>query len=172
MLVAGLSLISRSFMRFSLPCLRSLKLLQSCKAAFDRLGFQKDIKAIASCTSGDFVEAALHPSQPRTNEDLIRTAGSEKVRTALRHLGFSTATVPLTDGNKMRLHHLGCAMNRAFGPLSVFHTHHYANNYSPEILTLLGSDVPERAADRGSPSSAQNIEMPTLKLAFTYVELC
>ena len=143
--------------------LRSLKLLQSCKAAFDRPGFEKDVKIIASCTSSDFVEAALHPSQPRTNEDLIRTAGSEKVRTALRHLGFSTATVPLTDGNKMRLHHLGCAMNRAFGPLSMFHTHNYADNYSPEILTLLGSDGPHLAADRGSSSLTQNVEMPTLQ---------
>ena len=59
-------------------------------------------------------------------------------------------------------------MNRAFGPLSVFHTHNYADNYSPEILTLLGSDAPEHAADRGSPSSAQNIEMPTLQQMHKY----
>ena len=82
----------------------------------------------------------MHESQPRTNQDLITTAGNEKVRTALSHLSFSTATVPLTDGNKMRLHHFGCAMNRVFGPLTVFHTHNYADNYRPEILTLQGTE--------------------------------
>ena len=45
---------------------------------------------------------------------------NEKVRTALRHLRFSTATVPFTDGHKMRLHHFGCAMNDIFGLLTVF----------------------------------------------------
>ena len=39
------------------------------------------------------------------------------MRAVLRHLGFSTATVPFTDGNKMRLHHLGAAMNKIFGPI-------------------------------------------------------
>ena len=113
-------------------------------------------RLIAAATSKDFVDAVMHESQPRTNQDLIRTAGNETVRTALRHLGFSTATVPLTDGNKMRLHHLGCAMNQVFGPLSVFHTHNYADNYSPEILELQGSE-------RGVAGYQQNIAMPTLR---------
>ena len=101
---------------------RSLKTLQSVRAAMDRPGFEKDFKAIAATTAEDFTEAALHPSAPRSNEQLICTAGNERVRTALRHLGFSTATVPLTDGHKMQLHHFGCAMNQVFGPLTVFHT--------------------------------------------------
>ena len=80
------------------PFLRTLKLFQSCKAAFERQGFEKDFKIIASATAEDFVNAAEHESQPRSNQDLLRNAGNERVRTALRHLGFSTATVPLTDG--------------------------------------------------------------------------
>ena len=136
--------------------LRTLKLLQVTKASFGREGFERDFKVIASCTSQDFVEAALHPTQPRSNEDLLRNAGNEKVRTALRHLGFSTATVPLTDGNKMRLHHFGCAMNRIFTPLTVFHTHNYADNYSPEILTLQSSEPP-------FAGYLQQIVMPTLQ---------
>ena len=93
---------------------------------------------------------------PRSNEDLIRTAGNERVSTALRHLGFSTATVPLTDGNKMRLHHFGCAMNRIFNSLTVFHTHNYTDNYSPEMLKLQSSKPPLIAY-------MQNIVMPTLQ---------
>ena len=77
---------------------------------------------IASLTSDDIVEASLHELLPRTNQDLITTAGNQSVRTALMHLNLSTATVPMTDGNKMRLQHVGSAMNRMFGPLTTFHT--------------------------------------------------
>ena len=136
--------------------LRTLKLFQSTRAALDRPGFQKDLKMIATATSNDFVQAALHDSQPRTNQDLMHGAGNEKVRLALRHLMFSTATVPMTDGYKMRCHHLGTAINRVFAPLTIFHTHNYADNYSPEILTLYGCDPPAAAGQ-------QNITMPTLQ---------
>ncbi len=130
----------------------------------DRPGFEKDFRTIAATTSQDFAEAALHPSAPRSNEDLIRTAGNERVRTALRHLGFSTATVPLTDGNKMRLHHFGCAMNQIFGPLTVFHTHNYADNYSPEILKLRsGGEHPTATSDPPVIGYIQNTVMPTLQ---------
>lgn len=108
------------FYALFMSILRSLKLLQSVKAGMERPGFEKDFRIIAAATSQDFVDAALHPSLPRSDDDLIRTAGNEKVRTALRHLRFSTATVPFTDGHKMRLHHFGCAMNDIFGPLTVF----------------------------------------------------
>jgi hypothetical protein len=74
--------------------LRSLKILQSVKAAMDRPGFEKDIRSIAATTAQDFAEAALHPSAPRSNEDLIRTAGNERVRTALRHLVFLPPLCP------------------------------------------------------------------------------
>ena len=134
--------------------LRTLMLFRSVRGALDRPGFSKDLKAIAAATSEEFVQAALHESRPRSNEDLIHTAGGEKVRTALRHLLFSTATVPLTDGYKMRCHHLGTAMKLLFGPLTVFHTHNYADNYSPEILTMYGCDP---------PGGKQNITMPTLQ---------
>ena len=56
----------------------------------------------------------------------------------------------------MRLHHFGCAMNRIFGSLTVFHTHNYADNYSPEILKLQSSEPPVIAY-------VQNIVMPTLQ---------
>ena len=137
-------------------CLRSLKILQSVKASLDRPGFEKDFQTIASTTSQDFTEAALHPSAPRSNQDLIHTAGNERVRTALRHLGCSTAKVPLTDGNKMKLHHFGCAMNQIFGPLTVFHTHNYADIYSPEMLKMQSSEPPVIGY-------VQNIVMPTVQ---------
>ena len=56
----------------------------------------------------------------------------------------------------MRLYHFGCGMNRIFGSLTVFHTHNYADNYSPEVLKLQFSGPPVIAY-------VQNIVMPTLQ---------
>ena len=47
-------------------------------------------------------------------------------------------------------------MKLLFGPLTVFHTHNYADNYSPEILTMYGCDPP-------MAGGKQNITMPTLQ---------
>ena len=99
------------FYALFMSILRSLKLLQSVKAGMERPGIEKDFRIIAAATSQDFVDAALHPSLPRSDHDPIRTAATEKVRTALRHLRFSTTTVPFTDGHKMRLRHFCCGMN-------------------------------------------------------------
>ena len=64
--------------------------------------------------------------------------------------------MPFTDGHKVRLHHFGCGMDDIFGPLTVFHTHNYADNYSPEILTLQSSEPPPLGY-------VQNTPMPTLQ---------
>ena len=119
-------------------------------------GFEKDMKLIASITSNDIVEAACHESAPRTNESLAK-AGNEKVRVALQHLTFSTATVPLTDGNNMRLTHFGNAMQRICGPLTVFSTNHDADNYSPEIVKCV------RDGGHHDEDPIEHPEMPTLQ---------
>ena len=68
----------------------------------------------------------------------------------------------------MRLHHFGCAMNQIFGPLTVFHTQNYADNYSPEILKLQSSepapgDGSHLASEPPVIGYVQNILMPTLQ---------
>ena len=52
-------------------------------------------------------------------------------------------------------------MKLLFGPLTVFHTHNYADNYSPEILTMYGCDPP-------MAGGKQNITMPTLQQMHKY----
>ena len=49
---------------------------------------------------------------------------------------FSTAHVPLTDGHKMKLRHIGNAMNIVSGPLTTFSTHSFADTYSCLLKTL------------------------------------
>ena len=156
---------SPEFYAMAMSFMRSLKIQQSVGAAFSRPGFEKDFQIIASTTAKDFTEAALHSSMPRSNEALMMTAENQRLRTALSHLRFSTATVPLTDGNKMRLHHFGCAMNRVFGALTVFHTHNYADNYSPEVLKLQSSQpsLQSRLVELRKNKFNQNIVMPTLQ---------
>ena len=103
-------------------------------ASFDRPGFEQDFKLIATVETDDAVHAGLHPSNPKTNQDLIARAANDRFCTASRHLIFSIATVPMTDGNSMRLNHFGYTMNRNFCALTIFHAHHYADNYSPDTL--------------------------------------
>ena len=78
------------------------------------------------------------------------------MRTALRHLMFSPATVPLTDGYKMRCHHFGTAMKLLFRSLTVLSTH----NYRPEIRTMYGCNPPIAGV---SPCRlCKNTSFPTL----------
>ena len=57
--------------------LRTLRLFESTKAASSRGSFQKDMKRIASISSEDILEAALHESAPRASESLA-TVGNLK----------------------------------------------------------------------------------------------
>ena len=118
--------------------LRRMATNQSVAAALRREGFQQDEKAIASVSSAAVLETAFKvvngegeggAVQPRT-----KTQGS--VEKALRNLMFSTATVPLTDGYKMSLRHIGHAMHIIFGPLTTFSTHNFADTYSPLLRVL------------------------------------
>ena len=122
--------------------LRRMATNQSVSAALRREGFERDEKAIASVSSEALLQSTFNivgeggAVQPRTK-------ASGAVETALRNLMFSTATVPLTDGHKMRLRHIGHAMNIIFGPLTTFSTHNFPDTYSPLLRALCeGAEMP------------------------------
>ena len=131
--------------------LRRLKTLQMVRAAFDREGFAQDIRTISKATSEQFLQATVGLSQdagagaaPSASSSGVSppARAPAPVQAALRHLTFSTATVPMTDGQKMRLRHFGHALNLNFGPLTTFSTHNYADYYSPLLNHLVdGTDV-------------------------------
>ena len=135
--------------------LRRMKLFQTVTAAFSRTGYEQDILEISQTTSKDVIEESLAHHRPRHNNDLMGRSSNPRVQKALQHLLFSTATVPLTDGYKMRLKHTGTAMNFCFGPLTAFTTHNYADNYSPEVALLHGGGVAQ-------PPTQEPV-MPTLQ---------
>ena len=90
--------------------LRRMATTQSVSAALRRERFQKDEKAIASVSSEQLLQMAVSAGNDQTGEVGAvqpRAKTPVAVEKALRNLLFSTATVPLTDGYKMRLRHIG-----------------------------------------------------------------
>ena len=62
---------------------------------------------------------------------------------------MQTATVPLTEGNKMKLRHQGFALSIYFAPLKLFLTTNFADTYSPITLMLYNdSSSMDAAAER------------------------
>ena len=129
--------------------LRRMNTLQSMKTAFDREGFQKDMKLIAHVTSEQFLEAQTAIMTG------TRSTLPPEVAAALRHVDFATALVPLTDGHKMRLRHFGHAINIQNGPLGTFSTHNYADTYHP-LMPLLCESLDQLQL-------RQEPDMPTLQ---------
>ena len=64
-----------------------------------------------------------------------------KVYAALKHLLLQTATVPLTEGNKMNLRHQSYSQTLRFGSLKLFLTVNFADAYSPLVLKLYHGDA-------------------------------
>ena len=72
--------------------------------------------------------------------ELTRIAGEHNMQplaAAFRHLTFQTGNIPMTEGYKMSLRHLGAALNIHDGPLAVFLTTNFADTYSPITVTLM-----------------------------------
>lgn len=114
---------------------RRVKLLQSVNAAFERQGFEEDVRLISQASAADFLQA-------NQSQDVISMANSTKtcrrVQLALRQLLFSTSMVPLTDGYRQRCRHLGHGLNLFFGALNGFSTHNFADGYHPLLYQLTG----------------------------------
>ena len=146
---------------------RRLKTMQMVSAAFQRPGFEQDIKCISEAKTEDFLQAAKATVAPPASSLLHSNAVPKTVQTALRHLMFHTTTVPLTDGYRARLRHFGHALNVAFGPLTTFTTHNYADTQSPLIAQLSGCDQQWRDRAVGQTShgflTCPEPCMPTLK---------
>ncbi len=97
--------------------------------------------------------------------DMMRMAAEHKrlpVIKALQYVTFQTANIPLTQGYKMSLRHLGFAMNVYDGPLSIFFKTNFADLYSLNGVTLMNG--------AGEPLGKREInllddepDMPTLQ---------
>ena len=82
---------------------------------------------------------------------------------ALKHLLTSTAVVPLTEGNKMKLRHFGHAMDVTFGPLKLFMTCNFADTYMPLTLVLFDPRNQERLVTTECNLLEELPELPPLQ---------
>ena len=150
--------------------LRRMLTLQMVGAAFDRQGFEADVKLIAGLSTDDLVQAAAANTACAGGSAQLGAANDtpDRARAAFRHLMFSTALVPLTDGYRMRLRHLGHSQNVVAGPLLVFATQNHTDTYSPEVHRLHEQSKAEAAAGAAQPGSTERAVreapmMPTLQ---------
>ena len=107
--------------------------------------FKQDLDAIAKAKSEDF-ERALAYDKHKGAQSLLGAFLSPQVRecnpnvyTALKHVLMQTATVALTEGNKMKVRHQGFALSTHHGSLKLFLTTNFADTYSPITLSLYQS---------------------------------
>ena len=104
--------------------------------------FYRDLKIIAESKAADF-EHALAYEQHQGAQSLIQVFQSPKVsehhkaaHTALKHVLMQTATVPLTEGNKVKVRHQSHSLTLHFGALKLFLTCNFADTYSPITMML------------------------------------
>jgi hypothetical protein len=114
-----------------------MRLLKGTRAAIGRKGFSADLRAIASATAADFMDA-MNIAGPK---DSLGAACANpnmpaKVKTALRTLLLSTSDVPGTEGRKAQLRFNGHGNNLLFGSPSFFATPNFADTYNPLVKLL------------------------------------
>ena len=116
---------------------RRMRLLKGTRAAIGRKGFGVDLKALASASAADFMEA-MHIAGPK--ESIISAAARPdmpaKVKTALRTMLLSTSDVPGTEGRKAQLRFNGHGNNLFFGGPNFFATPNFAGAYHPLVKVL------------------------------------
>ena len=116
---------------------RRMKLLKGTRTAIGRKAFSTDLKAIASATSADFMEAMKIVGPKETIVSAAsRAEMPAKVKSALRALLLSTSDVPGTEGRKTKLRFDGHGNNLLFGGPSFFATPNFADTYNPIVKLL------------------------------------
>ena len=116
---------------------RRMRLLKCTRAAIGRMGFDADLKALASATSEEFMEA-MNIAGPKESigSACSRPDMPPKIKTALRTLLLSPADVPGIEGRKRKLRFNGHANNLLWGPPRFFVTPNFADTYGPLVLQL------------------------------------
>ena len=124
------------------------------------------MKAIAEASVEDF-ERVLSFEHHKGAQTLLQVFNSPKlaatnksVYTALKHTLLQTSTVPITEGNKMKMRHMSFSVTLLFGSLKAFVTTNFADTYTP--LTVLLYDC-GKTAEPGTTEDALVGEM-TLNL--------
>eukprot|EP00438_Fugacium_kawagutii_P025227 Skav230240 [mRNA] locus=scaffold1818:78429:87690:+ [translate_table: standard] len=142
--------------------LRRQKLLMATKMNFlNHDSFKLDLQAIAKAKPEDFLHLQKYNTLGQAYASTAEKEGT--AMKALKHLLTSTAVVPLTEGNKMKLRHFGHAMDVTFGPLKLFMTCNFADTYMPLTLVVFDPENQERLVTTRCNLLEELPEMPTLQ---------
>lgn len=142
---------------------RRMETLMGTKAALSRAGFAHDITLIQRATPEDYLAACRAVGDSSRPADALAHQGvGQEVKAALRTLLLSTASVPGTEGYRVRLRHWGGAMNLLFGVSKLFVTTNFADARSPLVL-LLDEGPPGTKRSRHFHLSNNDVDMPSLQ---------
>ena len=142
--------------------LRRKRLLVATKMTFlSQDAFKLDLQAIAKAKAEDFVDLQRYA----TLGQAYASCGQQDrpAMKALKHLLTSTAVVPLTEGNKMKLRHFGHAMDMTFGPLKLFLTCNFADTYMPLTMLIYDASNMEQLCSTRCDLLKNCPEMPPLQ---------
>ena len=148
---------------------RKARILTTTKHMWEGNGgkWRGDIQTICKATVSQFEELSTIMSRygQESMADMMRMASEHKLLPlfkALQYVTFQTANIPMTQGYKMSLRHLGFAMNIYDGPLSIFLTTNFADMYSPITVTLMNG-AGEPLGKREVNLLDDEPDMPTLQ---------
>ena len=144
---------------------RRLSTISNVRAAFRFKGFGKDLRTIANASAASFTQASaiLSPYAGSLVDAQTNEKVNPEVRLALKRLLLATGSTPLTEGYKMRLRHIGHAMNLIWGPLQLFTTCNFADTYSPLVLQLAEGHEGGPDVSRAVDLFTQEPDMPCLR---------
>ena len=157
------------FMAIFADVVRKIRVLQTTKHMWQG-GISKwrvDIQMICNAKVEHFEQlgAILARHGQQSMSELMRAAAEHKILPlfkALQYVSFQTANIPLTQGYKMSLRHLGFALNIYDGPLSVFLTTNFADTYAP-ITAVLMNGAGEPLGQHKINLLDNEPQMPTLQ---------
>ena len=156
---------------------RKVRILTTTKHMWegDSVKWRGDIKTICNATVSQFesLSSIMCKHGKESTADMMRLAAEHKLlplSNALQYMTFQIANIPLTQGYKMSLRHLGFAMNIYDGPLSIFLTTNFADLYSSITVTLMNG--------AGEPLGKREInllddapDMPTLQAMHPMIQV-
>lgn len=139
---------------------RRLGIITGARACLSRTGFKADVVNMAKVTVQDFLAASNTAS---ASDALADSTLADSAKACLKSLLFATATVPGTEGYRVRQRHLGVNMNLLFNPCVLFFTLNFSDTRSPIVVKINQGPVSDSPKSRKIDLFNNDIDMPSLR---------
>ena len=139
---------------------RRLGIITGARACLSRTGFKADVVNMAKVTVQDFLAASNTAS---ASDALADSTLADSAKACLKSLLFATATVPGTEGYRVRQRHVGVNMNLLFNPCVLFFTLNFSDTRSPIVVKINQGPVSDSPKSRKIDLFNNDIDMPSLR---------